>query len=155
MICKSSNIFYRFGNDRILPKICSWNGSLQKLKTVNYARYTALKNHFLWFMEYENVKIKLWSTISILKPWHVEIFHYKKINYVQLRKVQLRFVNSCNFVVTEGYHILLSPLNRLFPWYFIMFRMYIIRTSWEHNQRKRKCSERWRSWGLWAPKQRI
>ena len=35
---------------------------------------------------YENIKIKLWSTISILKPWHVESFHYKnkmivKFNY--------------------------------------------------------------------------
>ena len=36
---------------------------------------------------YENIKIKLWSTISILKPWHVEIFRYKnkmiaEFNYV-------------------------------------------------------------------------
>ena len=56
-------------------------------------------------------------------------------------KVQLRFVKCCTLVVTEGYHILLSPLNRLVRCHFIMFRMYIIRTSWEHNQRKRKCSE--------------
>ena len=62
-------------------------------------------------------------------------------------KVQLRFVKCCTLVVTEGYHILLSPLNRLVRCHFIMFRMYIIRTSWEHNQRKRKCSERERSWG--------
>ena len=27
---------------------------------------------------YENIKIKLWSTISILKPWHVETFNCKK-----------------------------------------------------------------------------
>ena len=26
---------------------------------------------------YENIKIKLWSAISILKPWHVEFFCYK------------------------------------------------------------------------------
>ena len=52
-------------------------------------------------------------------------------------KFQLRFVKYCTIVVTEGYHILLSQLNRLVRCYFIMFRMYIIRTSWEHNQRKR------------------
>ena len=56
-------------------------------------------------------------------------------------KFQLRFVKCCTLVVTEGYHILLSPLNRLVRCHFIMFRMYIIRTSWEHNQHKRKCSE--------------
>ena len=26
----------------------------------------------------ENIKIKLWSTLSILKPWHVEIFSLQK-----------------------------------------------------------------------------
>ena len=36
---------------------------------------------------YENIKKSLWSTVSILKPWHVEIFNYKKkiivkFNYV-------------------------------------------------------------------------
>ena len=62
-------------------------------------------------------------------------------------KFQLRFVKCCTLVVTEGYHILVSPLNRLARCHFIMFRMYIIRTSWEDNQRKRKCSERERSWG--------
>ena len=36
---------------------------------------------------YENIKITLWSTISILKPWHVEMFCYKykmivKFNYI-------------------------------------------------------------------------
>ena len=56
-------------------------------------------------------------------------------------KVQLRFVEYCTFAVTEEYHILLSPLNRLVTCDFIMSKMYIIRTSWEHNQRKRKCSE--------------
>ena len=51
-------------------------------------------------------------------------------------KFQLRFVKCCTLVVTEGYHILLSLLNRLVRCHFIMFRMYIIRTSWEHNQWK-------------------
>ena len=49
-------------------------------------------------------------------------------------KFQLRFVKCCTLVVTEGYHILLSPLNRLVTCHFIMSRMYIIRTSWEHKQ---------------------
>ena len=66
-------------------------------------------------------------------------------------KFQLRFVKCCTLVVTEGYHILLSPLNRLVRCHFIMFRMYIIRTSWEHNQWKRKCSNFKRRWGVWVP----
>ena len=57
-------------------------------------------------------------------------------------KVQLRFVKYCALVVTEGYHILLSLLKILVTCHFIMSRMYIMRTSWEHNQRKRKCNER-------------
>ena len=61
-------------------------------------------------------------------------------------KFQLRFVKCCA-LVTEGYHISLSPLNGLVRCHFIMFSMYIITTSWEHNQRKRKCTERERSWG--------
>ena len=52
-------------------------------------------------------------------------------------KVQLRFVKCCTLVVTEGYDILLSPLKRLVTCHFMMSRMHIIRTSWEHNQRKR------------------
>ena len=57
-------------------------------------------------------------------------------------KGQLRFVKCCTLFVTEGYHILLSPLNRSVTCHFIMLRTYIIRTSSEHNQRKEKCSER-------------
>ena len=56
-------------------------------------------------------------------------------------EVQLRFVKCCT-LVTEGYDILLSPLNRLVTYLFNMLRMYIIRTNWAHNQQKRKCSER-------------
>ena len=52
-------------------------------------------------------------------------------------KFQLRFVKCCTLVVTEGYHILLSLLNRSVRCHFIMFRMYVIRNSWEHNQRER------------------
>ena len=51
------------------------------------------------------------------------------------RKIIVNFTLVA-LVVTEGYHILLSPLNRSVRCHFIMFRMYIIGTSWEHNQRK-------------------
>ena len=40
-------------------------------------------------------------------------------------KFQLCFVKCCTLVVTEGYHILLSPLNRLVRHHF-MFKMHII-----------------------------
>ena len=66
-------------------------------------------------------------------------------------KFQLSFVKCCTLVVTEGYHILLSPLNRLVRCHFIMFRMYIIRNNWEHNQWKRNCSKRQRNWGCLSP----
>ena len=36
---------------------------------------------------YENIKIKLWSAIIILKPWHVEIFNYKMKMIVKLHYV--------------------------------------------------------------------
>ena len=51
-------------------------------------------------------------------------------------KVQLRFVKCCTLVVTERYHILLFPLNKLVTCHFIMSRMYIIRISWAHIKRK-------------------
>ena len=132
MICKSSNTFHRFGNDWILPKNLWLKEKSTKTKnyTINYARYTKLKNNFLWFtlghVTYENIKIKLWSSISILTARHVEIFCNKKKNDC---KFQLRFVKCCTLFVTKGDHTLLSPLNRLVRCYFIMFRMYIIRNS--------------------------
>ena len=58
---------------------------------------------------YENIKIKLWSTISILKPWHGNFSLLKENDC----KIQLRFVKYCTLVVTEGYHILLSLLKIL------------------------------------------
>ena len=67
-----------------------------------------------------------------------EIFHYKKKMIVKFNYL----LQHAALVVTEGYHILLSPLNRLVICHFIMSRMYIIRTSWEHNQRKGKCNKR-------------
>ena len=49
-----SKIFYRFGNDQILPKTCAAEtASLKKIKNYikNYdIRYNTLKNHFLWFL---------------------------------------------------------------------------------------------------------
>ena len=52
-------------------------------------------------------------------------------------RVLLSFEKCCTLVVTEGYYILLSPLNKLVTCHFIMSRMYIIRTSWAHIKRKR------------------
>ena len=51
MICRSSDIFYRFGNDRILPKNVRLKQKSTKTKNyvINYARYTTLKNGFLLF----------------------------------------------------------------------------------------------------------
>ena len=46
-------------------------------------------------------------------------------------KVQLSFVKCCTLAVTEGYHILLSPLNKFVTCHFIMSRMYIIRTTYQ------------------------
>ena len=37
-------------------------------------------------------------------------------------KVQLCFVKCCTLVVTEGYHILVYPLNRLATYHFIPSR---------------------------------
>ena len=81
---------------------------------------------------YDNIKIKLWSTISILKPWQVDIFGYKKKMIVKLTTFCIMLHPCCYWYIT--FHILLSPLNRLVTCHFIMPRMYIIRTSWEHKQ---------------------
>ena len=56
-------------------------------------------------------------------------------NFSLQKKIIVNFTLVA-LVVTEGYHILLSPLNRSVRRHFIMFRMYIIGTSWEDNQRK-------------------
>ena len=50
MICRRAT-FYRYGNDQILPKTCSWNSKSAEAKNyvINYIRYTMLKNNFLWF----------------------------------------------------------------------------------------------------------
>ena len=49
MICESSDIFYRFRNDQILPKNVWLKYKSMKTKNyvINYARYTMLKNYFL------------------------------------------------------------------------------------------------------------
>ena len=54
-----------------------------------------------------------------------------------LQKKYCKF-NTCCTCCYWGiaYIFLLSPLNRSVRHHFIMFRMYIIRTSWEHNQQK-------------------
>ena len=82
---------------------------------------------------YENIKIRLTCNQHI-KSMTGRNFSLQQENNC---KVQLRFVKCCTLVVTEGYRLLLSPLNRLVTCHFTMSRMYIIRTSWEHNQQKR------------------
>ena len=63
IICRSSDILNRFGNDRILPKNTRLKYKSTKTKNYvkNYARYTTLNNYFLWFtmgrmivIEYQN-----------------------------------------------------------------------------------------------------
>ena len=44
---------------------------------------------------YENIKIKLWSTISILKAWHVEIFRCKKENDCKVLQSFTMIENDC------------------------------------------------------------
>ena len=144
MICTGSNIFYRFGNDRILPKNVRLKQKSTKTKNyvINYARYTTLKNHFLWFTLGRVTVIRI-SDKTLIFNQHIKSMARRNFSLQKENdcKFQLRFVKCCTLVVTEGYHILLSPLNRLVTCHFIMSRRYIIRTSWEHNQRKRKCSE--------------
>ena len=65
---------------------------------------------------YENIKIKLICS-QLIKTMTRRNFLLQKENDC---KVQLRFVKCCMLVVTEGYHILLSLLNRLVTCHFIM-----------------------------------
>ena len=70
MICGSSDILYRFGNDRILPNnTCDWNRKSSETKGYvgNYARYTKLKiissglHWDIWLLwEYQN-KIQIYN----------------------------------------------------------------------------------------------
>ena len=144
MICRSINFFYRFGKDQILPKNVRLKQKSTKTKNyvINYARYTMLKNHFLWFTLGCVTVMRIQNKTLIFNQHSKSMAH---INFLLHKendcKFQLGFVKRCTLVVTEGFHILLSPLNRLVRCHFIMFRMYIIRTSWEHNQWKRKCSK--------------
>ena len=86
-ICKICHYYHRsswfififslilFGNNRILPKTCSWNSKSSKTKDYvrNYARYTKLKSFLLVYVGtydcYENIK-KNSDLQLILKPWH-------------------------------------------------------------------------------------
>ena len=43
----------------------------------------------------ENIKTKLWSTISILKPWHIEIFCYKKKMIVKSSTTFCKMLDTC------------------------------------------------------------
>ena len=77
MICNRATYFTDSEIIEYYQEMCGWNSKSPKTKNdvTNYARYTTLKNSFLMvyvgtFDCYENIKTKLWSTISILKPWH-------------------------------------------------------------------------------------
>ena len=54
---------------------------------------------------YENIKLKLWSTVSILKAWPCRDFQLQKENSC---KVWLCFVNCCTLVIvlSEGCQII-------------------------------------------------
>ena len=56
-------------------------------RQIHYAKKSFLRVYIGMCDCYENIKIKLWSTISILKAWHVEIFCYKKKMIVKFNYV--------------------------------------------------------------------
>ena len=74
MKCRRATYFTDLGMIKYYQKTCGWKSKKTKKYIRNYDRYTTLKNHFLCFTlgnialfkEYWN----LWSTISLLKPWH-------------------------------------------------------------------------------------
>ena len=49
-----------------------------KLRQIHYAKKSFLLVYFGTCDCYENIKVKLWSTISRLKPWHVKILNYEQ-----------------------------------------------------------------------------
>ena len=58
-------------------KTCGWNSKSMKTKKlhkklcqIHYAKKSFTMVYVGKYECYENIKIKLWSTISILKPWH-------------------------------------------------------------------------------------
>ena len=76
-------IFYIFQNDRIQPKNVWLKQKSTKSKNYVkiYARYKhCAKKHVCWMVYvgtydcYENIKIKFWSRISLLKLWHCRNF---------------------------------------------------------------------------------
>ena len=77
MICRTATYFTDLEMIEYYQKMCSWNSKSLKTKNyvTNYARYTMLNKKFLivyvgMYDCYKNIKIKLWSAISILKPWN-------------------------------------------------------------------------------------
>ena len=75
-ICKRATYFTYLEMIEYYQKTCDWNSKSLKTENyvTNYARYTTLNKLIL--MVYvgtygccENIKTKLWSTLSVLKPW--------------------------------------------------------------------------------------
>ena len=60
-------------------------------------------------------------------------FSLQKENYC---KVQLCFIKCCTLVVIEGYHVLVSPLNRLVTCHFIMSRSISVEPAGNISSRK-------------------
>ena len=76
-ICKRATYFTDLEMIEYYQKMRGWNSKSPKTKSyvTNYARYTMLKKSFLMVYNgmydcYENIKTKLWLTITILKPWY-------------------------------------------------------------------------------------
>ena len=65
MICRSSDIFYRFGNDRILPKKvwlkqkCTKTKNYEIMRQIYYAKKSFLMVYVGTYECYENIKMKL------------------------------------------------------------------------------------------------
>ena len=80
MICTRATYYTDLEMIEHYQKTCDWNSKSTKTKNyvTNYSRYTMLKI-FLWLTlgritVMRISKKKLWSTISILKPWHCRKF---------------------------------------------------------------------------------
>ena len=85
MICRRAAYFIDSGMTEYYQKTCDWNSTSLKTKNlcnklckIHYTHTHTKKTFFMVYVEtydcYENIKIKLWSTVSILKPWHCRNF---------------------------------------------------------------------------------
>ena len=140
MICKRVTYFTDLEIIEYYLKMCGWNSKSLKTKNyvTNYARYATLKKSFLMvyigtYDCYENIKTKLWSTISILKPWHYKILTTKR-KWLQSLTKFCKFCNLLFYLPRDNQTIYyFSWLNRLISYHFNMLRMYIRKASSEQD----------------------